>query len=34
MGTETCREKMVFEWAQITDRRLCEKVVWLIGVLQ
>ena len=34
MGTEVCRWKTILGWAQIIERRLCEKVVWPIGVLQ
>jgi hypothetical protein len=34
MGTEVCMWKMILGWAQIIERRLCEKVVWPIGVLQ
>jgi hypothetical protein len=34
MGTEACRLKVILGWAQIIERRLCEKVVWPIGVLQ
>jgi len=34
MGTEVCRWKMILGWAQIIERRLCENVVWPIGVLQ
>jgi hypothetical protein len=33
MGTEACRLKIILGWAQIIKRRLCEKVVWPIGVL-
>ena len=33
MGTEVYRWKMILGWAQIIERRLCEKVVWPIGVL-
>jgi hypothetical protein len=34
MGIEACRLKMILGWAQIIERRFCEKVVWPIGVLQ
>jgi hypothetical protein len=34
MGKEACRWKVILGWAQIIERRLCEKVVWPIGVLQ
>jgi hypothetical protein len=34
IGTEACRLRMILEWAQIIKRRLCEKVVWPISVLQ
>jgi hypothetical protein len=27
MGIEVCRWKMILGWAQIIERRLCEKVV-------
>jgi hypothetical protein len=32
--TEVYRLKMILRWAQIIERRLCEKVMWAIGVLQ
>jgi hypothetical protein len=34
MGTEACRLKTILGWAQIIERRLCEKVVQPIGLLQ
>jgi hypothetical protein len=34
MGTEVCGGRMILWWAQIIERRLCENVVWPIGVLQ
>jgi hypothetical protein len=34
MGTEACRRKVILGWTQIMERRLCEKVVAPIGVLQ
>jgi hypothetical protein len=34
MGTEACRLKVILRWAQIIERRLYEKVMWPIGVLQ
>jgi hypothetical protein len=33
MGTEACRLKTILGWAQIIERRSCEKVVWPIGLL-
>jgi hypothetical protein len=34
MGTEACRLKTILGWAQIIERRLCEKVVQPIGLLR